>query len=258
MYKTLTAEDIRRFLKVPDSYKVDALLVVGTSPRSKEYPHLYEALEKIGIRYEEETIEDTFFSEIKCLIVNDKRIWFDVVYGTAYLSELLHVASMLGSKANILLGTCGALQIDMETGDTVVPSASFGDESSTRMYQRDKNVFLFPSNKDLSQYIKKYISERKTIHEGDLMTVQAMLAETKEDVDTWNSQGYVGVDMESATMFAVSNHFNIPSAALLYVADNLIKNELTTDDSFAVLKEQRVNIRKENYEIALKVLLKLR
>jgi purine-nucleoside phosphorylase len=123
------------------------------------------------------------------------------------------------------------------------------------MYQRDKNALVFPSDKNLSQCIKKYINEQKTIYEGNLMTVQAMLAETKEDVDTWNSQGYVGVDMESATMFAVSNHFNVSSAALLYVADNLIKNELTTDDSFIALKEQRANIRKENYKTALKVLL---
>jgi purine-nucleoside phosphorylase len=256
MYKKLTGEDLRRILKVSDSYNVDALLVVGTSPRSKEYSHLYEALEKLGIQYKEEIIENTFFSEIKSFVVDGKRIWFDVVYGTAYLSEILHVASILGSKANILLGTCGALQLDMETGDTVIPSESFSNESSTRMYQRDNDAFLYSSDKNLSRRIKECVSGRKTIHEDKLMTVQAMLAETKEDVDKWNAEGYMGVDMESATVFAVSNHFNVPSAALLYVADNLIKNELTTDDSFAALKEQRMNIRKENYEVAFRVLLK--
>jgi purine-nucleoside phosphorylase len=240
---------------VPDSYNVDALLVVGTNPRSKEYPHLYEALEKLGVQYKEEVIKNIFFSEIKSFVINGKRIWFDVVYGTAYLSELLHAASMLGSKTNILLGTCGALQADMKMGDTVIPFASFGNESSTRMYQRDNRDFLYSSDKNLSQRIKECVSKRKTIYEGKLMTVQAMLAETKEDVDQWNAEGCVGVDMESATVFAVSNHFNVPSAALLYVADNLIKNELATDDSFAALKEQRMNIRKENYEVALKVLL---
>ena len=162
MYKELTIEDIRRVLKVPDSYNVDALLVVGTNPRSKEYPHLYEALEKLGVQYKEEVIKNIFFSEIKSFVINGKRIWFDVVYGTAYLSELLNAASMLGSKTNILLGTCGALQADMKMGDTVIPFASFGNESSTRMYQRDNRDFLYSSDKNLSQRIKECVSKRKT------------------------------------------------------------------------------------------------
>ena len=90
-----------------------------------------------------------------------------------------------------------------------------------------------------------------------MVTVQAALAETKEDIERWHKQGYLGVDMESATMFAVSNSFNIPSAALLYVADNLVRNELVTDDGYELLKTQRTAIRKENYEVVVKTLLNL-
>ena len=255
MYHSLTKEDFHKLLKVPDSYVVDALLVIGTNPRAKEYPHLYEALEKIGVAYQEEVIGNRFFGEIKSLLIGGKRIWFDVVYGTAYLSELLHVASTLGSKANILIGSCGALKESLVTGDTVIPTASFGNESSTRMYQRDNGSFLYPSDKKLSQAIKAKTAQRKSVIEGNLMTVQAMLAETKEDVDSWSDQGYLAVDMESATVFAVSDHFHVPSAALLYVADNLIKNELVTDGAFELLRAQRIALRKENYEIALKTLI---
>lgn len=83
-----------------------------------------------------------------------------------------------------------------------------------------------------------------------------MMAETKEDIDAWMEKGYAGVDMESATVFAVSNHFNVPSAALLRVADNLAKNELVTDVSYESLRAQRTAIHKENYEAALKVLMR--
>ena len=255
MYHSLTVADIRRILKVPDSYKVDHLIVAGTNSRPKEHPYLYEALERIGRSYKEEVIEDSFFGEIKSLVVAGKRIWFDVAYGTAYLSEVVHVASMLGSQANILIGSCGALNDTLISGDTIIPTVSFGNESSTRMYQRENNSFLYFSDKKLSSSIEERVNNRKTVVGGKLMTVQAMLAETKEDVDLWNKEGYIGVDMESATVFAVSGHFNVPAAALLYVADNLIKNELVTDGAYQLLRPQRIALKKGNYESVLRMLI---
>lgn len=254
MYKQLNKKDIQNLLKLPETYQVDGLLVVGSHPKPKEYPHLYEILERLGIKYEEEKLEDGFFGDIKVFVINGKRIWFDVVYGTAYLSEVIHVASILGSKANILLGSCGSLNENLNMGDTIIPSASYGNESSTRMYQPDNLKFLYKSNVDLSNKLRELISERKVVDTGKLVTVQAMLAETQEDVDNWIKENYSGVDMESATMFAVSNYFNVPSTALLYVADNLAKKQLVTDEDYQLLKTQRVAIKKENYGVALKVI----
>ncbi len=254
MYKQLTPSDIRRVLNVSDDYRVDGLLVSGTHPPRKEYPHFEEALRLLGVPYTEETIEDRFFQEVKSVVIGQKRIWFDVVYGAAYLSELTHVASILGSKANILLGSCGALQENLMHGDTVIPSASFGDESVTRMYQRDNKDFIYRADDILSRKIRENFLDRSAMHDGTLMTVQAMLGETEGDVKEWSRQGYIGIDMESATLFAVSAHFSVPAAALLYVADNLAKNELVTDAGFALLREQRRTIRKENYIAALKIL----
>ena len=87
------------------------------------------------------------------------------------------------------------------------------------------------------------------------MTVQAMLAETEHDVLAWREEGYIGVDMESAVFFAVSDHFKVPSAALLSVTDHLVKRELVTDASFELLREQRLMARKENYRSAFQTLL---
>lgn len=256
MYKNLTRKDICDLLKVPEDYKIDGLLISGTNPKSKEYPHLFETLQKLGIQYKEENFEAGFFSDVKILIIDKKRIWFDIVYGTAYLSELVHVASMLGSKANILLGSCGGLLESLNMNDTIIPRASYGNESSTRMYQRKNNTYLYESDAKLSEALKVRLPKRKYVNNGILVTVQAMMAETKEDIDEWVKKGYVGVDMESATIFAVSNHFSVPSAALLRVADNLVKNELVGNPAWESFRAQRVAIHKENYEAALKVLIR--
>ena len=70
---------MRRILKVSDDYRVDALLAVGTHPPSKEYPQFFAALQAIGVQYQEETVHDGFFGEVKSLLVDGRRLWFDVV-----------------------------------------------------------------------------------------------------------------------------------------------------------------------------------
>ena len=86
MYKHLLKQDFQRILKVPETYKVDGLILFGTHPKAREYPHIYEALNKLGIEYKEEVIENIFFGEIKSFLIGGSRIWFDAVYGTAYLN----------------------------------------------------------------------------------------------------------------------------------------------------------------------------
>jgi purine-nucleoside phosphorylase len=257
MYKSLTKQDIQNLLKVPLNYKVDGLIVAGVNPKRKEYRYLYNALNRLFPGYKkEEKIKDRFFSDIRSFKIGSKRIWFDVVYGAAYLSEVVHIACMLGSRANILLGTCGGLLKEMKTGQIVLPKMSYSNESATRMYQRDNESFIYSANKNLRLKIRKQLNPENPIYEGNLMTVQAMLGETKEDVKNWAANGYCGVDMESATFFAVSGHFKVPSAALLYVADNLVKRELVTDEHYQELRKDRLKTKRENYKIALEVILR--
>lgn len=257
MYQHRTRDEYLKVMGLPSDYTVDAVLVIGTHPKAKEYPHLYEALENVCPGYVEEKIQYRFFSDVKSFTYKGMRIWFDVVYGTAYLSEVLHVGCLYGSKQNILLGTCGGLQSHLHAGDTILPSSSFGNESSTRMYQRQNSEYVYKSDEMLRGEIKKRLTSREVIIEEKMVTVQAMLAETQEDVDEWARAGYVAVDMESATVFAVSKYFNVPAAALLYVADNLVTNELVGGEAHARMKEKRLAIRNENYEIALRTLLRI-
>jgi purine-nucleoside phosphorylase len=256
MYKSLTKQDIQNLLKVPSNYKVDGLIVVGVHPKRTEYPFFYGALNKLFPHHKKEgKIKDKFFSDIKSFKIGNKRIWLDIVYGAAYLSGVVHIACLLGSQKNILLGTCGGLLREMKTGQNVLPKSSYSNESATRMYQRNNESFIYSANKNLRLKIKKQLKPEDMVYEGNLMNVQAMLGETKEDVETWAANNYCGVDMESATFFAVSNHFKVPSVALLYVADNLVKKELTTDKNYQDLRKHRIKTKKENYKIALKTIV---
>lgn len=254
MYTSLTAQDYRRNWKLPDDYHVDGMLCYGTWDVQKQIGLFKETLETLEVDFTYGELTG-FIGKIIEFNVEGKRFWFDVSYGGAMLSEYLHIACLFGSKKNILIGTCGGLSPDVSSLDLILPTNSWANESATRMYSRSVKDNRHPSDKALTQRLNDRIGSQFKIWSGSTTTCQAMLAETPEDIQEWSKEGFLGVEMEAATIFAVSNHFHVPSAAMLIVMDNLIKNETVLSDSHEQKRVQREEIRKVLYRVAVEELL---
>lgn len=249
MYTKRTASDYRKMIQVENNFNVDSVIVWGSGNRGKQLSVLEKLFNEFNIT-EVSEVNHPFFQSIVQFKFNNKIIWFDNVYGGAYLSEMLHVASILGSQSNIFLGSCGALKEDMKSGDLVLPTWTFAEESSAKIY--DKSNKHEPSE-ELRQLIKSKIDSSYKIHEGPLVTCQGMLGETYEDVIKWQKEGYIGIEMETATVFAVSSYFRTNSAALLFVSDNLVTEELMGSESHTNSKEKREKARYDNFKLALEI-----
>lgn len=253
MYQTLNKNDYQRILKLEYGYKVEAVLSFGHYDAEKQLTRLKKSLSNIGTKYTLTRKED-FLRNIFELKIAEKNYWFIVEYGGVILCEYLHFSCLFGSKRNIHIGNCGGLYPKMESVDFLIPTWTFGNESSTRFYDRKNINNIHYPDKKLSGKIKSKLSGEK-IWEGPIITCEAMLAETKEDVIQWSKEGYFGVEMETSTVFAVSNYFKVPSCALVYVADNLIKNQTVADESYILQKEARDKKAQKMFDVALSVLL---
>ena len=154
---------------------------------------------------------------------------------------------------NILVGSCSGLKPGLEAGDFIIPIASCGRESTVKIYSRESDVQQ--PNKVLSDSIKaQFLKDNFKIWEGPIVTCQASLAQTVEDVYQWSEEGYYGVEMESSTVFAVPSHFSVPSAAVIYVADNLIENQTHLSDSYREQAEMRRARQSYQIKVALREL----
>ncbi|MDD3475134.1 MAG: hypothetical protein PHP08_04565, partial [Candidatus Dojkabacteria bacterium] len=231
MYKHLTKEDWINNLRLPNEYKVDALIVNGTGKPEDAENIFKDVIRKNKHISNITNLQHSFFKKVIEFKLENKTVWFCTTYGGAFLSELTHIACILGSEKNFFVGSCGALQDNLETGDIIIPTYSYGDESSTRMYQKSNDNRHY-SNEKLNKEIENLIDKKYKINIGSLVTCQAMLAETEEDIANWKEDGYLGVEMESSTFFAVSNHFNVPSTAIIHISDNLVKNELVGSEKY--------------------------
>lgn len=254
MYRSFTADQYREHLGLPKNYEVNGMLCYGTLYEERVLEQLNKVSQDLGINISVRGLDDPFLRFAKELIIEDKKLWFAIGYGGAWLSEYIHWACLFGSQKNILLGSCGGLKPGMKQGDFIVPNNSYGEESSVRIYNRESPIQY--SNKGLSEKISSKLGENGSkVWHGPTITCQAMIGETEEDIKEWSDNGYFGVEMESSTVFAVSNHFNVASAASLYVGDNLIEGHSNMSEEFVLEADARKQNQEKQIKIALSELL---
>lgn len=254
MYKSYTADDWRENLGLDPGYTINGFIVFGTYQKSL-YQMVKNSLKRAGLDVKYRVFKDEFLEPILEFTIDGKRYWFVIVYGGALLSEFLHLACLFGSKKNILLGTCSGLKKGASSLEFMVPEWSFAKESSAKGYQPDTG-YRYKANTELSGRIAEELGARGcVVHRDPTITYQAMLSETWDDVVAWSEEGYGGVEMEAATVFAVSNHFEVPSAAILRIGDNLIGSDPLVKSDMKEARSLRRKVSQEALDIALNELI---
>jgi len=81
---------------------------------------------------------------------------------------------------------------------------------------------------------------------GTVYSTSAMLMETSDMVQSWASEGYIGVDMETATTLAIAKKFNRKAIGLLNLSDHIISGDTfysENEDRDAVIEDTDRKIR---------------
>jgi len=254
MYKAYTANELKPLVGLPNDYKIKSFVSYGAWDDDKHFTNIQKCLRELGIEFTTQKLPG-FLSHVLEIKIKTDVYWFAVVYGGTLFSEYLHLACLFGSDKNIHIGSCGGLYPEMNSLDLLIPTWSYGPETSASSYDRDNKTLKYNSDPNFSNKIKSLVDKKYKVWEGPVISHQAMLGETMEDVQRWSKEGYYGVEMETATAFSVSKHFNIPCASIVYVGDNLIKGQTVGDDSHVQQKSEREKVKTDVYKIALRGIL---
>jgi uridine phosphorylase len=140
------------------------------------------------------------------------------VYGPAMASEVAHVFAVLGTRLLIQTGVCGGLADGMEAGDIVIPRhAGCGDGASVCYLPGIEHV---SATQELVDCAMAAVHGRVPAHDGAIWTTAALLAEGDAEINAWHDAGYAAVDLETATTFAVAEHYGVQRLSILSVFDN--------------------------------------
>lgn len=158
------------------------------------------------------------FEGIKITSINGGRFAAD----TAITTEILCNAQ---TATMIRAGSCGALRPDINVGDLIVVTTAVKGEGVTQYYV-DKD-FVPTADAHLTETLTEVAkSSGYSVHTGPCWTTDAILKETRANVEKAVKQGAVAVDMVTAAFLTICQVYKIPAAAILAVSDNVITGEM--------------------------------
>jgi nucleoside phosphorylase len=240
MLRDLTRADWLDMLAIPEDRIPDALILRGTRNLRKQRDiHAARFGDVLEIGSPNGLFEDLFLARYGAL-----NVAYASVYGDSMASEITHVFGVIGTKHVIQTGCCGGLQPGVQTGDLVIPARSVAGEGAAQYYVADTNNLR--ASAELVRPAASLVRSCWPYHTGVMFTTSALLAEGREELESWRDAGYAAVDMETASTFAVAEHFKMNRVSISFVFDNPLTGDTLTDTD-----EERA-ARRERGEEALK------
>ncbi len=152
--------------------------------------------------------------------------------GSASAATIMDLLSAISPKAVLFLGKCGGLKKKNEIGDLILPIAAIRGEGTSNDYLRPEVPALpaFSLQKAISYTIRLSSRDYWT---GTVYTTNRRVWEHDEKFKEYlRSIRAMAIDMETATIFTVGFHNEIPTGALLLVTDQpMIAEGVKTENS---------------------------
>ncbi|MCC6002912.1 MAG: purine-nucleoside phosphorylase [Thermofilum sp.] len=129
----------------------------------------------------------------------------------------------LGGRILVRYGTTGGIREDVEPGDFVVPVSAFYHPGGLfKQYFGDVCVAPAPDLEVTWRLSEALRGMGLRVWTAPVVSSDAFYAETPEVVKRWSGFGAVSVEMECASLFAVSRLRGVRSSAVLLVNGNLL------------------------------------
>jgi len=176
--------------------------------------------------------------------------------GSANAATIMDLLTAINPKAVLFLGKCGGLKHVNNLGDFILPIAAIRGEGTSNDYYPPEIPALpaFALQKAISTAIRENDLDYWT---GTVYTTNRRVWEHDEIFKEYLSKTRaMGIDMETATIFTVGFHNQIPTGALLLVSDQpMISTGVKTDRSDALVTKNYVHKQVEIGIDALKQLI---
>jgi len=140
--------------------------------------------------------------------------------GAPYAVMVLEKLIVLGARMVVALGWCGSLQSHLKIGDLVLPTTTVSTEGTSRHYPLDGQ--LPDPDQGLCGVLRHLLeTSDNRWQEGPVWSTDGFYRETVQQVEDYQTQGVLGVDMEMAALFTVGRFRQVAVAGLLVVSDEL-------------------------------------
>ena len=153
---------------------------------------------------------------------------------------VLHELADLGVKRAIRVGTCGAVDPQLQHGDLVVASDALSRDGASRALGAGESAAPDP---ELTARLAAGLPAGKAparIVSTDLFYAADRGGTAEERAQAWRELGAVAVEMEAATLFALGERLGVATGCVLVVSDTFEggTRHRIEDDALAEAVEQ--------------------
>jgi len=142
-----------------------------------------------------------------------------------YIHELIND---YGAKNLVRIGTCGAIQNDVNLRDVLIAQAAATDSAIVR---NQFPGFDFPQIGSFDLIKTAYeIGEAKglNLRVGNVLSSDVFYTEDKDAVTKLGRHGVLAVEMETAALYYLTVKYGVKGLSLLTVSDHILTGEQTT------------------------------
>ncbi|MBU1049964.1 purine-nucleoside phosphorylase [Candidatus Bipolaricaulota bacterium] len=202
----------------------------------------------------ENLMEDvTCFNEVRGMLgftglVGGKRV---SVMGTGmgvpshsiYVNELINEYDV---KTLIRVGTCGAMQPNLELGDVVLAMAASTDSQINKLRFSGMDYAPTASFGLLLKAYQVATARGADVRVGNILTSDTFYHDDPESWKLWAKFGVLVVEMETAGLYTLAAKYGVDALSILTVSDSLVTGAKATS-------EQRERTFTQMIELALEV-----
>ena len=161
-----------------------------------------------------------------------------------YINELITTYKV---KNIIRVGTCGALQKNINLGEVIVAMSASGDSDANALLFKGMH-YAATADFDLL-YNAVEVAKKLNIKtlQGSVFSTNTFYDDAPNRWDLWEKHGILAVDMESQILFTLAKRLGAKALSLLTVSDNIITGAASSQQD----REQSFNaMMKIAFEIA--------
>lgn len=151
------------------------------------------------------------FRSIKGSYQGEEILVLSTGIGAPSTAIALEEMNQVGVKEVVRVGSCGAMQKNIELGELVIATGAVRDEGLTAKYVPE----IYPAVPDstLLQYARE---QQPEAHFGIIRSHDGFYMDNNEEIERfWSEQGVLGADMETSCLFIVGALRGMKTASIL-------------------------------------------
>ncbi|SNV20470.1 Purine nucleoside phosphorylase deoD-type [Dermatophilus congolensis] len=144
-----------------------------------------------------------------------------------YSWELVNV---FGAKKLIRIGSCGSMQKEIDLYDIIIAQAASTDSRILEHYGLPGTLAPTGSWRLLSAITKQAEANGVPVHVGNVLSSDVFYNDDNTVNERWARMGVLGVEMESAGLYAIAARAGVDALGVFTVSDNLVTGGKTTPE----------------------------